>query len=135
MIDLIFSESKDIRIKIAATATIIDSMYLITFAKEELFAKTIIRVISNIIKASAMKYTIHCRDELFLVIFLFQSLVVLSMLLPTFRKTSLFTILSFPILLPVLISGISATKKAVTEQMFSSASSELQVSTNTYYIR
>lgn len=41
-------------------------------------------------------------------------------------KGALFTILSFPILLPVLISGISATKKAVTEPLISSASSELQ---------
>lgn len=44
-------------------------------------------------------------------------------------KGALFTILSFPILLPVLISGISATRKAVTEQLFSSASSELQALT------
>ncbi len=41
-------------------------------------------------------------------------------------KGALFTILSFPILLPVLISGISATKKAIAEQIISSASSELQ---------
>jgi heme exporter protein B len=41
-------------------------------------------------------------------------------------KGALFTILSFPILLPVLISGISATKKAVTEPLISPAASELQ---------
>ena len=41
-------------------------------------------------------------------------------------KGALFTILSFPILLPVLISCISATKIAVTEGVLSSAASELQ---------
>jgi len=38
----------------------------------------------------------------------------------------LFTVLAFPILLPVLISGISATKKAVTQPLLEEASGELQ---------
>ncbi len=41
-------------------------------------------------------------------------------------KGALFTVLSFPILLPVLISGISATKKAAAESALSSAQNELQ---------
>ncbi len=41
-------------------------------------------------------------------------------------KGALFTVLAFPILLPVLISGISATKKAVTQPLFAEASGELQ---------
>lgn len=44
-------------------------------------------------------------------------------------KGALFTVLSFPILLPVLISGISATKIAATEAQFSAASAEVQALT------
>ena len=42
-------------------------------------------------------------------------------------KGALFTVLSFPILLPVLVGGISATRLAVREATLSSASSELQM--------
>jgi heme exporter protein B len=42
-------------------------------------------------------------------------------------KGALFTVLSFPILLPVLIGGISATKKALQETALNAASSELQM--------
>lgn len=42
-------------------------------------------------------------------------------------KGALFTVLSFPILLPVLIGGISATKKAIFETEFAAASSEIQM--------
>ncbi len=41
-------------------------------------------------------------------------------------KGALFTVLAFPILLPVLISGISATKKATEETALLSAQNELQ---------
>ncbi len=41
-------------------------------------------------------------------------------------KGALFTVLSFPILLPVLVSGISATKIASQEQGWMTAYSELQ---------
>ncbi len=41
-------------------------------------------------------------------------------------KGALFTVLSFPILLPVLVSGIGATKKAVDETVLSAAQNELQ---------
>jgi len=41
-------------------------------------------------------------------------------------KGALFTVLAFPILLPVLVSGISATRIAFTETEFSAASSEIQ---------
>ena len=41
-------------------------------------------------------------------------------------KGALFTVLSFPILLPVLISGISATKKAAEQGALSGAQNELQ---------
>jgi heme exporter protein B len=41
-------------------------------------------------------------------------------------KGALFTILSFPILLPVLISGISGTRVSVTESTISNASPEVQ---------
>jgi heme exporter protein B len=42
-------------------------------------------------------------------------------------KGALFTVLSFPILLPVLVAGISGTKVAVIETAFSKASDELQM--------
>jgi len=41
-------------------------------------------------------------------------------------KGALFTVLSFPILLPVLISGISATKKSLQSSGAESASGEIQ---------
>ncbi|MGD9489308.1 MAG: heme exporter protein CcmB [Calditrichaceae bacterium] len=41
-------------------------------------------------------------------------------------KGALFTVLAFPILLPVIVSGISATKIAASETNFWAASSELQ---------
>jgi len=41
-------------------------------------------------------------------------------------KGALFTVLSFPILLPVLVTGISATKIAISADNFSTASSEIQ---------
>ncbi len=41
-------------------------------------------------------------------------------------RGALFTVLSFPILLPVLVSGISATKFAGTEANIAAASGELQ---------
>lgn len=41
-------------------------------------------------------------------------------------KGALFTVLSFPILLPVLISGISATKKSLQEAQLSGAMGEIQ---------
>ena len=42
-------------------------------------------------------------------------------------KGALFTVLAFPILLPVLISGISGTKIAVTSDTFQAAGSEVQM--------
>ena len=42
-------------------------------------------------------------------------------------KGALFTVLSFPILLPVLIAGISGTKIAVYESTFKAAGAELQM--------
>ena len=42
-------------------------------------------------------------------------------------KGALFTVLSFPILLPVLIAGISGTKIAVTDNTFRSVMSEVQM--------
>ncbi len=41
-------------------------------------------------------------------------------------KGALFTVLSFPILLPVLVSGISATKKAALQADFGDAAGEVQ---------
>jgi len=41
-------------------------------------------------------------------------------------KGALFTVLSFPILLPVLVAGISATKKAAMVGTMASASAEIQ---------
>jgi heme exporter protein B len=42
-------------------------------------------------------------------------------------KGALFTVLSFPILLPVLIAGINGTKIAVYENSYQAVSSELQM--------
>ena len=42
-------------------------------------------------------------------------------------KGALFTVLSFPVLLPVLISGISATKISAIEQSIGAAAGELQM--------
>lgn len=42
-------------------------------------------------------------------------------------KGALFTVLSFPVLLPVLISGISATKISAIEQSMGAAAGELQM--------
>jgi heme exporter protein B len=42
-------------------------------------------------------------------------------------KGALFTVLSFPILLPVIVAGINGTKIAVTDEKFSAASGELQM--------
>jgi heme exporter protein B len=42
-------------------------------------------------------------------------------------KGALFTVLSFPVLLPVLIAGINGTKIAVTSDTFLAAGSEVQV--------
>jgi len=41
-------------------------------------------------------------------------------------KGALFTVLAFPILLPVIVSGISAVKKATSTFALTDASSELQ---------
>jgi len=42
-------------------------------------------------------------------------------------KGALFTVLAFPILLPVIVAGISGTKIAVNESSISAASSEIQM--------
>ena len=41
-------------------------------------------------------------------------------------RGALFTVLAFPILLPVIVSGISALRRATAESTFATASSELQ---------
>lgn len=52
--------------------------------------------------------------------------IVAAIIAKSSSKGALFTVLSFPILLPVLISGISATKKSLRPLPFSEALGEIQ---------
>jgi len=52
--------------------------------------------------------------------------IVAAIIAKSSAKGALFTVLAFPILLPVIVSGISATKKAAISMEISSASAELQ---------
>lgn len=52
--------------------------------------------------------------------------MVAAIIAKSSAKGALFTVLAFPILLPVLVSGISATKKAALQGGFKEASGELQ---------
>ena len=53
--------------------------------------------------------------------------IIAAMVAKASSKGALYTVLSFPILLPVLITGINATKIASRETNFSAISAELQV--------
>ncbi len=52
--------------------------------------------------------------------------IVAAIISKSNTKGALFTVLAFPILLPVIVSGISAAKKAASDSLLSSATSELQ---------
>ncbi len=52
--------------------------------------------------------------------------IVAAIISKASSKGALFTVLSFPILLPILISGISATRKATEEVGFAQAQNEIQ---------
>lgn len=52
--------------------------------------------------------------------------IVAAIIAKSNTKGALFTVLAFPILLPVIVSGISAARKAATDSILVSATSELQ---------
>ncbi len=52
--------------------------------------------------------------------------IVAAIIAKSNARGALFTVLAFPILLPVLVTGISVTKNAATEKLFSNPVSELQ---------
>ncbi|MBN2424582.1 MAG: heme exporter protein CcmB [Calditrichaceae bacterium] len=55
--------------------------------------------------------------------------IVAAIIAKASSRGALFTVLSFPVLLPLLISGISATRIAVNARSFTEASAELQTLT------
>lgn len=52
--------------------------------------------------------------------------IVAAIIAKSNARGALFTVLAFPILLPVLVTGISVTKNAASENLFTNPSSELQ---------
>jgi heme exporter protein B len=52
--------------------------------------------------------------------------IVAAIIAKSNARGALFTVLAFPILLPVLVTGISVTKKAATQNLLTSPTTELQ---------
>lgn len=82
---------------------------------------------------AVMNFTVTC-PGLFLLSLLLGSVglagggtMVAAIISKAGAKGALFTVLSFPILLPVIVGGISATRIASRETAISSGSSELQM--------